>query len=365
MSMGRLFYSYIGDIMEELYTRLWETLHDGQPAVLLTVVASQESTPRGIGSHQVVFADGTTAGTVGGGYQEYLAIQAGKQCLARKQSAFRRLILHPNEEEDINAACGGELIVFCQYLDPALPGLLDVLAAIIQALHQKTASWLALDVSDEIHWAMALVREGQVQGCGQREALQGVSAAWCRQNVAGLAVDGQRRWYSEPLAYPGRVFIFGGGHVSQALVPVLDSIGFSCIVVDDRDEFADPALFPQAAAVYEADYEKLPDCIDVTPDDYVCIMTRGHVGDYDVQRQMLVIKPYYLGVIGSRRKLAFVKEKLLADGFSSAEIDACHAPIGLAISAVTPAEIAISIAAELIAIRAKREGREKSRYRKP
>ena len=105
--------------------------------------------------------------------------------------------------------------------------------------------------------------------------------------------------------------------------------------------------------------------VDENTENAVCIMTRGHVGDYDVQRQMLAIKPYYLGVIGSRRKLAFVKEKLLADGFSAAEIDACHAPIGLAISAVTPAEIAISIAAELIAVRAKREGREKSRYRKP
>ncbi|ALG41700.1 MULTISPECIES: XdhC/CoxI family protein [Megasphaera] len=351
--------------METLFDRLYHELQAGQPAVLLTVVASQGSTPRGIGSHQAVFAEGTTAGTVGGGYQEYLAIQAGKQCLAQQQSAFRRLILHPNDEEDINAACGGELTVFCQYLDPAEPGLLDLLSAILQALRQQTASWLALDVSDERQWGMALVREGAVQGCGQMGSLQAVDAAWCRQNVAGMASDGQRRWYSEPLAYPGRVFIFGGGHVSQALVPVLVSIGFSCTVVDDRAEFADPALFPQAEAVYEADYEALPADLGVTPDDYVCIMTRGHVGDYDVQRQMLAIKPYYLGVIGSRRKLAFVKEKLLADGFTAAEIDACHAPIGLAISAVTPAEIAISIAAELIAIRAKREGREKSRYHKP
>lgn len=351
--------------METLFDRLYHELQAGQPAVLLTVVASQGSTPRGIGSHQAVFADGTTAGTVGGGYQEYLAIQAGKQCLAQQQSAFRRLILHPNDEEDINAACGGELTVFCQYLDPAEPGLLDLLSAILQALRQQTASWLALDVSEETQWGMALVQEGLVQGCGQMEALQSVDAAWCRQNVAGLSSDDQRRWYSEPLSYPGRVFIFGGGHVSQALVPVLASIGFSCIVIDDRAEFANPALFPQAEAVYQADYEALPAGLGVTPDDYVCIMTRGHVGDYDVQRQMLAIKPYYLGVIGSRRKLAFVKEKLLVDGFTAAEIDACHAPIGLAISAVTPAEIAISIAAELIAIRAKREGREKSRYRKP
>ena len=140
--------------METLFDRLYHELQAGQPAVLLTVVASQGSTPRGIGSHQAVFADGTTAGTVGGGYQEYLAIQAGKQCLAQQQSAFRRLILHPNDEEDINAACGGELTVFCQYLDPAEPGLLNLLSAILQDLRQQTASWLALDVSDERQWGM-------------------------------------------------------------------------------------------------------------------------------------------------------------------------------------------------------------------
>ena len=345
--------------MEAFYTRLYETLQSGQPAVLLTVVASQGSMPRGIGSHQAVFADGTTAGTVGGGYQEYLAIQAGRQCLESRQSAFRRLILHPNDEEDINAACGGELTVFCQYLDPALPGLLDVLAAIIQALRQKTASWLALDVSDEAHWGMALVREGQVQGCGQMAALQAVDAAWCRQNVAGLAADGQRRWYSEPLTYPGRVFVFGGGHVSQALVPVLASIGFSCIVVDDRAEFADPALFPQADAVYKADYEALPADLGVTQDDYVCIMTPGHQADREVLLQAMRSPATYIGCIGSRHKIASTNAYLMENGIPETELARIHAPIGLDILGQTPAEIAVSIAAEMILHRAKRSGTAK------
>lgn len=167
--------------------------------------------------------------------------------------------------------------------------------------------------------------------------------------------------YHERLALPGRVFIFGGGHVAQALVPVLSGIDFSCIVIDDRPEFAKDDLFPRAAAVRLVDYRELPEDLGITADDYVCVMTRGHHGDYDVQRQILPIRPHYLGVIGSRRKLAFVKGKLLADGFSEADIDACYGPIGLAISAETPAEIAISIAAEMIAVRARREGREKHR----
>lgn len=130
--------------MERIYTALYENLKAGRPAVLLTVVERKGSTPRGIGSHQVVFIDGTTMGTVGGGYQEHLAIECGKSCLAEKRSDFRRLILHPNDVEDIDAACGGELTVFCQYFDPALPKVLEVLAAMISALQHKTASWLSL-----------------------------------------------------------------------------------------------------------------------------------------------------------------------------------------------------------------------------
>lgn len=346
--------------MERLYTALYETLKAGQPAVLLTVVARKGSTPRGIGSHQVVFSDGTTVGTVGGGYQEHLAIECGKKCLAERKSEFRRLILYPNDIEDIDAACGGELTVFCQYLDPALPNVLAVLEAMIAALQHKKASWLVFGVSDAAHWGMALVTDSVI-GCGHTASLPAIDADWCRRHPVGMTKEGDEILYHERLASPGRVFIFGGGHVSQALVPVLAGIDFSYVVVDDRPEFARTDLFPQAVAVREVNYQKLPEDLGITADDYVCVMTRGHHGDYDVQRQILPIKPHYLGVIGSRRKLAFVKGKLMDDGFSAADIDACYGPIGLAISAETPAEIAISIAAELIAVRARREGREKHR----
>ena len=126
--------------MERLYTTLYENLKAGRPAVLMTVVERKGSTPRGIGSHQAVFVDGTTMGTVGGGYQEHLAIECGKTCLAEGKSDFRRLILHPNDVEDIDAACGGELTVFCQYIDPELPNVLPTLEAVIEALKHKTAS---------------------------------------------------------------------------------------------------------------------------------------------------------------------------------------------------------------------------------
>lgn len=112
--------------------------------------------------------------------------------------------------------------------------------------------------------------------------------------------------------------------------------------------------FSHAYKCIVGDFEQIDNYIDVQTEDYICIMTRGHLSDYAVQKQILKTPASYIGVMGSRRKTLTLREKLLADGFTEAEIDRCKSPIGLSIHAETPAEIAISIAGELIALRAKR-----------
>ena len=121
---------------------------------------------------------------------------------------------------------------------------------------------------------------------------------------------------------------------------------------DDRPEFADPALFPQAESVLSGDFTKIGEKITLTADDYVVIMTRGHQADYEVLEQTLRSGVKYLGCIGSRRKLTLCRERLLAAGFTAEEYAAVHAPIGLPIGAETPEEIAVSVTAQLIAVRA-------------
>ena len=159
-------------------------------------------------------------------------------------------------------------------------------------------------------------------------------------------------WLSIPVVKAGRTYLFGGGHVSQALVPVLASAGFRPVVYDDRPEFSDPALFPQAEKTLCGEFTRLAEQITVTPEDYVVVMTRGHQADYEVLAQVLRSGAKYLGCIGSKRKLALCRDRLLADGFTEAEYRRLHAPIGLAIGAQTPEEIAVSVAAEMIAVRA-------------
>lgn len=144
------------------------------------------------------------------------------------------------------------------------------------------------------------------------------------------------------------VYIFGGGHVAQELVPVLSHLDFSCVVFDDRPEFSNREVFPDASQCIVGDFEAIASSVDIQNEDFVCIMTRGHQFDYLVQKQVLQTEARYIGVMGSRKKTQIIQEKLLADGFTASDIRRLKSPIGLDIKAETPAEIAISIAAELI-----------------
>ena len=123
-------------------------------------------------------------------------------------------------------------------------------------------------------------------------------------------------WTSMQVVRAGKVYIFGGGHVSQALVPVIAAAGFRPVVYDDRPEFSDPALFPAAEETLCGDFKDISQRVTVTADDYVVVMTRGHQADCEVLAQTLRSGAKYLGCIGSRKKLALCRERLLAAGFT-------------------------------------------------
>ena len=126
--------------------------------------------------------------------------------------------------------------------------------------------------------------------------------------------------------------------------------------MEDRAEFASPTLFPDAWQVVLGDYSRISDYFQIGPQDYVCVMTRGHASDTVVQAQVLRCRPGYCGVIGSRHKAAGVRRVLKEEyGLEDRELDLVTTPIGLDIQSETPAEIAISIAAQLIQHRANRE----------
>ena len=157
-----------------------------------------------------------------------------------------------------------------------------------------------------------------------------------------------------PLSDAGRVFVLGGGHVSLALSPLLYHLEFRHIVIDDRAAFCSPERFPHAEHTLCIPFSLLTQTLagPLSPaaDDAFCIMTRGHEGDTDALRFALSTPASYIGVMGSRRKRESVFSLLESEGFLHVR-QRVITPIGLAIGAQTPAEIAVSIAAQLIAWR--------------
>jgi xanthine dehydrogenase accessory factor len=159
--------------------------------------------------------------------------------------------------------------------------------------------------------------------------------------------------YVEPqLAIP-EMLIVGAGHIARPLCRMAAMLGFRVMVADDRPEFASREYFPDAAAVRIIDFAEPFEAFEITANSYVVLVTRGHKYDYDCILELLELEapPAYLGMIGSRRRVRAAFEALAADGVDPERLEHVHAPIGLDIAAETPEEIALSIAAEIVAVR--------------
>lgn len=335
--------------MERLFQELLQRLEQGEEAVLATIIASSGSTPRGAGSRMLIRPDGSIRGSIGGGAVEYQAIQTGLKAMEDKTSFIRGFSLTRNQAADIGMVCGGDVVVYFQYVSPEDFSLKALCRAVLEALARDEDSWLVMDITKETCWQMGLYcRERGFTGMD----LPGEADCGFFQKKAVRKEAFGRKYYIEPLVCAGTVYVFGGGHVAQELVPLLTHLHFRCVVMDDREAFARRELFPQAKEIIVGDLERISDYISLEPQDYVCIMTRGHQYDYYVQKQAMDCHTRYIGIMGSRNKIAVVTEKLLQDGYSLEEIESCHMPIGTAILAQTPAEIAVSIAGELIKVRA-------------
>ncbi len=166
----------------------------------------------------------------------------------------------------------------------------------------------------------------------------------------GMVCGGVMEFFIEPLKQFPRLYIFGGGHVGSALTRLADILGYPYTVLDSRSEFASRDRFPKAAGLFTGSYPELIETVEFIQPAYIIIVTSGHEADYEILKRALSKPHAYLGLICSRKKKADLWKKLAAEGIEEETLNAVHAPIGLDIGAKTPAEIAVAVMAEVIAV---------------
>jgi len=167
----------------------------------------------------------------------------------------------------------------------------------------------------------------------------------------GLICGGQLNIFVEPIIPQPRAFIFGGGHVSKGISKIATLAGFSTSIIDNREAFANKERFPEAEATYAQEYEEVFEQLPVNSSSYIIIVTRGHRDDMRVLRWAVNTPAKYIAMIGSKRKTISVVHELEKEGFPSEAFEKVFAPMGLEIGAELPEEIAISVVAEMIAVR--------------
>ena len=253
---------------QEVFKAVAQALTDGEPAALVTIVKTQGSTPQRVGAKMLVYADGRTVGTIGGGCYENDAFWKARESLEDRRPVIANYELSDDFAEESGLVCGGQMEVYIEPLEPSPP-----------------------------------------------------------------------------------LYVVGAGHIAYHLASIAAGVGFQIHVVDDREKFANPKRFPDAVEVV---VDSIPDWLhreDIPSYAYAVIVTRGHRHDLDALRALAARELRYLGLIGSRAKVTRIFEALLEESMPTECLKRVHAPIGLDIGAVTPQEIAVSILAELLAVK--------------
>jgi xanthine dehydrogenase accessory factor len=172
----------------------------------------------------------------------------------------------------------------------------------------------------------------------------------------GLICGGQLEVFVECITPQPVALVFGGGHISKSLSQVLDLAGFKVSIIDNREAYANRERFPEATGVYAEEYEDVFPKLEVNESTYLVIVTRGHRDDMRVLRWAIGTRARYIAMIGSKRKTISVIKELEKEGISRSAFERVFAPMGLEIGAVSPEEIAVSVTAEMIAVRRDPEG---------
>jgi xanthine dehydrogenase accessory factor len=353
-----------------MYRQVKQFMDDGETLAVATIVSTLGSTPRGVGAKMVTTASGEILGTVGGGCGEAEVRREAIQVIRTRKPTLVRVELLDEIESDSPAVCGGILNVFVDpwWQDAQAPVCGKLTEELIHVTDEGAAAVMATviqaDHLDDVHPGdKCLIRNGALKSgsINNEELLQAIlkeadnrlSKEDSRQVILELpGTAGKAEVFFEVLTAIRKAIIVGAGHLAIPLVQIAKMLGFHVTVLDDRVIYANRDRFPQADEVLAGDMAETLSQMEITPQTYIILITRGHQFDEPCLRAVIHKPAKYIGMIGSKRRIkaCFIRFRD-EDKIPEELLKRVYAPIGLDINAESPEEIALSIIAEMVKVR--------------
>lgn len=328
----------------DVYEFIRRYLDEGKRGILATVVRKTGSAPRDVGAKMFVGEDGTTFGTVGGGRLESDVCDRACEIMKNGRTSLFSAGADDRKIEETDMACGGNVEIL---LEPVTTKYLSLYRKIENLMKGGQKGVVVTKFGKNVFTKSVLAEDMSVTG---DEIHSGV-LDWCRNVLYEKRLVSIGGVLAEPLRESFPLYLFGSGHVSQFVSRIAKIADFTITVIDDRDDFANRERFPDADAIIVETFRDALKGLCFTGNEYLVVVTKSHESDAEVLEEAMKKPTKYVGMIGSRKKVRVILDRLRQKGINDATIRRIHAPIGIPIHAETPQEIAISIVAELVTVR--------------
>jgi xanthine dehydrogenase accessory factor len=348
--------------MSELLEQFARVVSSGQPAALATLVAAAGATPKKTGSTMWVAADGTLLGSVTiGGCVDARVIERAERVVATGQPELLRMSLGDEDAWELGLTCGGSVDVLVQRVD-AGSGTDPAVRAYGEARGSYDAGRASIVIArlDDRAERLFVDEVGAISGTLGDAVLDRRAIDIARQRLTSGRASGVEiveengpatTLFFERIAPPECVVIYGASQVAMSLVPFARELGMRTVIVDGRERMAARARFPLADEIHVGMPSEIAERMPATSRCYVVLLAHDYKYELPVLRVVLRSGTGYIGMLGSRRRGDTIRAMLAEEGFTAPELERLHSPIGLSIGAKSAAEIALAIAAEIVAIR--------------
>lgn len=344
--------------MEELFEDIEKLAAVEKRVAMATLVATRGTSPKREGAKMWVGEEGRILGSVTiGGCVDARVIAESEKALSSSQPRLLEMRLGDEDAWEIGFSCAGELDVLIEPIEVANANIIDLYRTVRASVDQGKCAVLVTRLKDSS--SKLLVREnGEISGTLgstelDREA-QSVALELLRKRASSTVALGGEPVFFEVHGPPRTLIVFGAGHVSMPLISLAHDLGLKTILVDGRPRFATRERFPDADELLIGIPSEIAQTLAYTGSTFVVLTAHDYKYDLPVLKIVLPARPAYVGLLGSRRRGAAIKEFLKDSGMDESLLDQIHVPTGLDIGAGSAAEIALSILAETIAIKSGR-----------